>query len=243
MDIEMGAVTVGGLRVFGLKRIAGVVLGASPNAARTDAELLASGEAVAAWATRQAELWSGVELDATSQEVMAGELLSLGALPGDLQFLRSSRGRLSAVNVHELAAKRRAPFYLVQTQSVELAATSLATSGAELRAPSGNMWELGSVTGVRWSDLKLRAGVLGYTFPPRTKDLDFLAGYAENDQRHDLAGAIVKLVLRILALAWATPSPEDVRLKPVEITVGTVAGEKVSAEVLRLSPPTRTSPR
>lgn len=58
-----GCLTVGGLRASELSVICGVLTGRETTAARNEAEPLASGEAMAAWATEQAALLEEAQLD------------------------------------------------------------------------------------------------------------------------------------------------------------------------------------
>ncbi|MCY4463788.1 MAG: ATP-binding protein [Albidovulum sp.] len=88
-DEESGWVTVSGLRAAPLDNIRGVLLGEALTASRNSAKPLASAEAIANWATEQAELIADkVEKDERRQARCAEVVLECGGRIGDLMIVQ-----------------------------------------------------------------------------------------------------------------------------------------------------------
>lgn len=83
-----GWVTISGLRAARLHNVEGVLLGEAMTAARDAAQPVASKEALARWASRQAELIASSVKDEERQARSAEVVLECGGDIGDLKFIR-----------------------------------------------------------------------------------------------------------------------------------------------------------
>jgi hypothetical protein len=85
---EGGWVTISGLRAARLHNVAGVLLGEATTAARDSAQPIASKEALARWASRQAELIVASVKDEERQARSAEVVLECGGDIGALKFIK-----------------------------------------------------------------------------------------------------------------------------------------------------------
>ena len=83
-----GWVTISGLRAARLRNVQGVLLGEAMTAARDTAEPLAPKEALAAWASKQAEMIATSVKDEERQARSAEVVLECGGRIGDLKFVK-----------------------------------------------------------------------------------------------------------------------------------------------------------
>lgn len=83
-----GWVTISGLRAARLYNVQGVLLGEAVTAARDSAQPIASKEALAQWATKQAELIAASVKDEESQARSAEVVLECGGNIGNLKFIK-----------------------------------------------------------------------------------------------------------------------------------------------------------
>jgi hypothetical protein len=90
-----GWVTISGLRAGRLHNVEGILLGEAVTAARDAAQPLATSEALARWASKQAELIVGSVKDEERQARSAEVVLECGGEIGDLKFVKCGADWLS----------------------------------------------------------------------------------------------------------------------------------------------------
>ena len=91
-----GWVTVSGLRAARLRNVKGVLLGEAVTAARDAAQPLATKEALARWASKQAELIVALVKDEELQARSAEVVLECGGEIGNLKFVKIGKNWLTA---------------------------------------------------------------------------------------------------------------------------------------------------
>ena len=96
-----GWVTISGLRAARLRNVQGVLLGEAMTAARDTAEPLASKEALAAWASKQAEMIATSVKNEERQARSAEVVLECGGRIGDLKFVKWGPDWLTASEFEE----------------------------------------------------------------------------------------------------------------------------------------------
>jgi hypothetical protein len=87
-SVSGGWVTISGLRAGRLHNVEGVLLGEAVTAARDAAQPLATKEALARWASKQAELIAALVKDEERQALSAEVVLECGGEIGDLKFIK-----------------------------------------------------------------------------------------------------------------------------------------------------------
>ena len=85
---ESGWVTVSGLRAARLRNVRGLLLGEAVTASRDSAKPLATGAAMASWATKQAEMIGAAVKDEERQALSAEVVLECGGDPKDLKIVQ-----------------------------------------------------------------------------------------------------------------------------------------------------------
>jgi hypothetical protein len=105
-----GWVTISGLRASRLHNVQGVLLGEAVTAARDSAQPLATKEALATWATQQAQLIAKHVGDEERQAMSAEVVLECG---GDVGTLKIVKWGADWLDVHEFSDKLRATTELV----------------------------------------------------------------------------------------------------------------------------------
>ena len=96
-----GWVTISGLRAARLRNVEGILLGEAVTAARNAARPLATKEAVAAWASKQAEMIAASVKDEERQARSAEVVLECGGEIGDLKFVKWGPDWLTAGEFEE----------------------------------------------------------------------------------------------------------------------------------------------
>ena len=96
-----GWVTISGLRAARLRNVQGILLGEAVTAARDAARPLATKEALAAWASKQAEVIAASVKDEERQARSAEVVLECGGEIGDLKFVKWGSNWLTASEFEE----------------------------------------------------------------------------------------------------------------------------------------------
>ena len=96
-----GWVTISGLRAARLRNVQGILLGEAVTAARDAAKPLATKEALAAWASKQAEMIAASVKDEERQARSAEVVLECGGEIGDLKFVKWGPDWLTASEFEE----------------------------------------------------------------------------------------------------------------------------------------------
>lgn len=102
----VGCVTIGGLRATELGFFQGVMLGKENTASRNDAVLLVPGETLAAWATEQAQIVSGMTIDGEVKSRAANIVLMCAGDICDLPIARLDEDWLVAKELEDVAKAR-----------------------------------------------------------------------------------------------------------------------------------------
>ena len=96
-----GWVTISGLRAAPLRNVQGILLGEAVTAARDTAKPLATKEALAVWASKQAEMIAASVKDEERQARSAEVVLECGGYIGDLKFVKWGSDWLAAKEFEE----------------------------------------------------------------------------------------------------------------------------------------------
>jgi hypothetical protein len=114
-----GVLTVGGLRTQAYDDFAGVLLGESPNVARTEARPVASNAALEVWLSEQADLLASRLLVADILLECAEVVVKCGASPGSLPICLSAQGPLSIEELRAWVADQPGDIFIINLFDAE----------------------------------------------------------------------------------------------------------------------------